>query len=616
MSLIDNEVQELLDKKAIVLSEPSSDQFISNLFLVQKKNGKFRPVLNLKSLNRFVKYFHFKQENLQSVLTSTTRNCFFTSIDLCDAYFSLSIRKSDRKYLKFWWRDTLYEFTCLVFGLSTAPRVFTKVMKVIFSHIRKFGIKSFFYIDDLLIQEQTYEKCLENTNFLRQLLMSLGFKENKEKSVFIPTQRIVFLGYIIDSVEFKVYLPQEKVEKILKVSLEILKKEKISVREVSALIGLYSSSRCAILLAPLFLRELDHEKCDVLKENNSEYDKKFALSDVAKQEISWWIDNIESANGKMIDYGSPDFYLETDASSNGWGAVFEHINTQGRWTETEANLHINVLELLAVNYGLQSLCQEVGNCHICIKSDSATAVHYINNMGGSVKTLFKQVKEIWLWSSERNIFLSAVHIPGKENKTPDNLSRIFSDSSEWKLNEEIFEAVCKTFSTPDIDLFASRINTQLEKCVSWFPDPGALASDAFSISWSDFTMPYIFPPFSVIPNVLKKVEEDKVSMAIMIVPMWHTQPWFPRLLNCLIEKPVKLPFRKDLLRLVHNNELHSMNKRKLFLVAVVVSGNLLKIRAFQNKLETFYCSHGDPPHQSSMNINGENGIFGVVNEKN
>ena len=238
------------------------------------KNGKFRPVLNLKSLNRFVKYFHFKQENLQFVLTSTTRNCFFTSIDLCDAYFSLSIRKSDRKYLKFWWRDTLYEFTCLVFGLSTAPRVFTKVMKVIFSHIRKFGIKSFFYIDDSLVQDQTYEKCLENTNFLRQLLMSLEFKENKEKSVFIPTQRIVFLGYIIDSVEFKVYLPQEKVEKILKVSLEILKKEKISVREVSALIGLYSSSRCAILLAPLFLRELDREKCDVLKENNSEYDKK------------------------------------------------------------------------------------------------------------------------------------------------------------------------------------------------------------------------------------------------------------------------------------------------------------------------------------------------------
>lgn len=39
---------------------------------------------------------------------------------------------------------------------------------------------------------------------------SLGFKVNEEKSVFIPTQRIVFLGYIIDSVEFKVFLPKEK----------------------------------------------------------------------------------------------------------------------------------------------------------------------------------------------------------------------------------------------------------------------------------------------------------------------------------------------------------------------------------------------------------------------
>lgn len=613
-SLIDIEIEELLNKGAIVPSMNETDQFISNLFLVQKKNGKFRPVLNLKKLNQFVKYFHFKQENLQSVLAATSRNCFYTSLDLRDAYFSLGIRNSDRKYLKFWWKDTLYEFTCLVFGLSTAPRVFTKVMKVVFSHIRKFGISSFFYIDDSLLQDQSFDRCLENTVVLRNLLSSLGFRINEEKSVFIPTQRIIFLGYIIDSVEFKVFLPEEKIDKIKEKSSKILHASESSIREISVLIGLYMSSRCAILLAPLFCRYLDMEKCRALQENSSDYDAKFSLSDLAKQEILWWINNVENSNGKMISYGSPSFYLETDASTQGWGGVFNGIETQGRWNENEKTLHINVLELLAVKYVLFSLCQGLKNCHLCVKSDSATAVHYINNMGGSVRTLFDQTKEIWIWAAERNVFLSAVHIPGHENTIPDNLSRMFSDSSEWKLNEQVFDAVCEFFFTPDIDLFASRINKQVKRFVSWFPDPEAVASDAFSISWSSY-MPYIFPPFSVIPEVLKKIEEDRVSMALIVVPMWHTQPWFPRLLSSLIDYPIRLPFRKDLLRLVHNNKFHTMNKRKLFLVAGLVSGRHSKIKEFQNSLETSYYIHGDLPLLNNTNFSGEDGVFGVVNGK-
>ena len=94
-------------------------------------------------------------------------------------------------------------------------------MKEIFSQLRKCGISSFFYIDDSLLQEQSYQKCFDKTVILRNFLDSSGFKVNEEKSVFIPTQRIVFLGYIIDSVEFKVFSPKEKIEKIIKFSRKI-----------------------------------------------------------------------------------------------------------------------------------------------------------------------------------------------------------------------------------------------------------------------------------------------------------------------------------------------------------------------------------------------------------
>ena len=59
--IIDNEISELLDKGAIQFSEWEEDQYISNIFIVPKPNGKYRPIINLRYLNFFIRYEHFKQ---------------------------------------------------------------------------------------------------------------------------------------------------------------------------------------------------------------------------------------------------------------------------------------------------------------------------------------------------------------------------------------------------------------------------------------------------------------------------------------------------------------------------------------------------------------------------
>ena len=100
-ALIDIEIKNMLNLGAIQISKNEKDQFISNLFLVKKKNGKFRPVINLRKLNKFVEYFHFKMETLQHVTELLKRDAYFTSIDLENAYFSIPISKNSRKYLKF-----------------------------------------------------------------------------------------------------------------------------------------------------------------------------------------------------------------------------------------------------------------------------------------------------------------------------------------------------------------------------------------------------------------------------------------------------------------------------------------------------------------------------------
>jgi hypothetical protein len=91
----------------------------------------------MTKLNLFIEYHHFKMENIDIVLKSIKRNSYFISCDLQNAYFSLPIHVSHRKYLRFEWNDTLYQFNCLCLGISCGPRVFTKLMKVIFAHIRQ-----------------------------------------------------------------------------------------------------------------------------------------------------------------------------------------------------------------------------------------------------------------------------------------------------------------------------------------------------------------------------------------------------------------------------------------------------------------------------------------------
>ena len=76
---VDFEIQELLKKCAIVHSEWEQNQFISNIFIVPKPNGRFRPIIYLKYLNYFVSYEHFKQETFKTVLELVQENDYFTN---------------------------------------------------------------------------------------------------------------------------------------------------------------------------------------------------------------------------------------------------------------------------------------------------------------------------------------------------------------------------------------------------------------------------------------------------------------------------------------------------------------------------------------------------------
>ena len=301
------------------------------------------------------------------------------------------------------------------------------------------------------------------------------------------------------------------------------------------------------------------------------------LSIEAKTEIRWWIGEIRS-QVRRIDHGKVMFTLTTDASQEGWGAVFDQLTggvhrqcAGGRWNLVERLEHINVLELKAAFLGIKSFCHDIHAVHINIYMDNTTAVAYVNHMGGSHSPLCNEIAlQIWDFCRQQDIWVSAAHLPRHLNVLADSKTRVFDDKTEWKLHADVFRAVVSKFVTPNIDLFASRLNYQLKPYVAWMPDPGSMFTDAFTLDWSRFVF-YAFPPFSILARVLKKIEYDG-ARGILILPNWPTQVWFPLLRRLLLAEPMNLDWRKDLVTLPFAQGGHPLG-HKLRLMACYLCGS-------------------------------------------
>ena len=216
----------------------------------------------------------------------------------------------------------------------------------------------------------------------------------------------------------------------------------------------------------------------------------------------------------------------------------------------EAQYHINYLEMLAIHLALQTFAKAWATTHIRVMCDNTTAVNVINHMGTSYSDSCNSLaKEIWEWCIARDIWVSVAHIPGKQNLVADFESRRNQREAEWRLNKAALQnALSRLNFQPDIDLFASRINYLFPKYVSYRPNPQAFAIGAFSLQWSRLDF-YAFPPFSVIPAVLSKIQREE-ALGVVVLPDWPAQGWYPKALEMLKQEPIYLKARRDLLRLI------------------------------------------------------------------
>ena len=121
---------------------------------------------------------------------------FMAKLDLKEAYLLVPIAYQSRRFLQFHWKNKLLQFTCFLFGLSSTPIVFTKLLCPVLASMRELRVCCFMYIDGMLILGETSEELRRNFHSCQSLMTSLGFIVNNEKSIAGSTQEIEFLGFV------------------------------------------------------------------------------------------------------------------------------------------------------------------------------------------------------------------------------------------------------------------------------------------------------------------------------------------------------------------------------------------------------------------------------------
>ena len=154
-------------------------------------------------------------------------------IDLKDAYFAILFREESRKFRSFSMADKNYQFTCLPFGLASAPWVFTKTLRLVVALSRELGVRLVIYIDDMLVMVESKEKAEDQASGLTYLLQCLGFTINTKKMVLNPTQSLKFLGFLVKSITMELSLPTGKLKKIRAESRRLLGAEQITNHTLS-----------------------------------------------------------------------------------------------------------------------------------------------------------------------------------------------------------------------------------------------------------------------------------------------------------------------------------------------------------------------------------------------
>ena len=532
----------LIAKGAVELAPLPSPGFYSHLFVMWKTSGSWRPVIDLSHLIRFVDVSPLQMETIQSVLLSVRQGDWMASVDLKEAYLQVPVPPASRHFLRFMFRDTVYQFKALCFGLSTAPQVFTRVMAPVSAILHSMRIRMRRYLDEWLVQSASRESLLRDLH---------------------PSQVVQCLGVILDSTSFRASPSEERILRLHSpaAGFSVLR---FASRELMALAPrrtCFAGSPCSgrqtgdavpPALPPSILGSSGSggssvcvdgvsSRPPVVAPSPSSVSRSVSLPGVSRptllvRRLSRGVGCPSRSSDRFRPVGHPP------------GGVFH--KRQGTACCPTGSSPVPVIS--TGSHGGCILLQ-----HYSGGFSSQGGWHKISSphhLGSGVLAL-----------DGVPLYPPGSAVPPGLQQCPRGRPVSPSPAPTFSVvpNLTVFHSLRRLWSV-QIDLFATSYNHRCSIYFSPFQDPMSAGEDAFLQSW-DGLQAYAFPPVAIIPRVLAKLRASTGTELTLVAPHWAQRPWFSDLLQLSLAHPVNLPARQDLLRLPRSRHLSRISVGSGFL---------------------------------------------------
>ena len=453
-------ISELIERGCVqeVLNPP---KFINPLHVVQQSGGKCRLILDLSYLNKFIWKQSVRFEDIRTVFDLFQSGYFFFTFDFKSGYHHVEIFPDHRQYLGFSWKFgsvvKYFVFTVLPFGLSSAPYIFSKLVRSLVNYWRGLGRRVVTFLDDGIGGSPDYASCLVHSRLCRSDLDSAGFFVNLQKSVWEPSQVGTWLGFLLDfSLNF-ITVPLPKITKLQESISRIFALRFVNTKDLASVAGHLNSMFLAI---GNIVRLMSRAMYAQITAQNSWYSN-FRLEDSVVEELSFWQSNLDHLNGRRIWFKSSAVRVAySDASDTGYGGYIVELGpqvaAQGVWSADLAQESSTMREILAVRNVLQSFAPKLAG--LCVKwhTDNQNVARIIG-VGSRKSGLQSEAKHIFEVCVHHGISIEPEWIPRFSNKQADYLSRIV-DFDHWSVSPHIFRFLDLKWGPHSIDRFADEHN--------------------------------------------------------------------------------------------------------------------------------------------------------------
>uniref|UniRef100_A0ABD2W8I8 RNA-directed DNA polymerase n=1 Tax=Trichogramma kaykai TaxID=54128 RepID=A0ABD2W8I8_9HYME len=411
------------DYKKIGIVTETESKYASPAFIVRKKDGTPRMVVDYRRLNKVTKILPYPIPNFDDMIEKLNGAKFFITLDLAWGYLQVPLTERAKEKTAFITETQTGQFERAMFGLANAPRYFAKLMDRVIGTARKKGFV-FNFFDDICIYAENWKNLMSHLDEILTRLENAGLTLRLEKCRF-GMKMIEYLGYVLGEGIIK---PGDR--KI--VAIEQFPRPK-NKREIKQFIGLAGFFRRFVPNFAIQARPLTKLlKNDAIFQWNDE--QNLAFTELKSKLSCRPILRLYNPKATRTE-------LHTDASASGLGAVLlqtDQINEPLRLVyaisrctnEAEAKYHSSRLELLAVAWSLERLRPFLIGIKFYVVTDCQSLIHL-----NAWKTKNSQVAR---WMSEIAEYdLEIIHKQGKSMQHVDALSRAPVDCKQIFENEKI-----------------------------------------------------------------------------------------------------------------------------------------------------------------------------------